>query len=199
MLSITSLRYVGNLKPDSRTTQPSCLDTFPVGRACQIVSFAVRRAVISLHAENDKLNCVPRQALTTTSLLSTRKPNLPSDMLMHATTLPSTALPSRGPLQRNSYKPFATSQAAKSQLSRKHRCRCSSSKTEAAHSAMQPSKNPSTAAVSGRITSQGYMPGPAEDPPSYADIDSSPWNRAIMAIFRQKMVTALHEDSEAKG
>lgn len=120
-------------------------------------------------------------------------------MLMHAPTLPTTALPSKGPLQRNSYKPFATSQAVKSQLSRKHRCRCSSSKTEATQSAMQPSKNPSAAAVNGRITSQGYIPGPAEDPPSYANIDSSPWNRAIMAIFRQKMVTALHEDSEAKG
>ena len=50
-----------------------------------------------------------------------------------------------------------------------------------------------------RLSSKGYAPGPAEAPPSYASIDSSPWNKAIMALFRHKMVVALAEDTDAQG
>ena len=50
-----------------------------------------------------------------------------------------------------------------------------------------------------RITSQGFLAGPTEEAPDYGALESSPWNKAIMALFRRKMVNALEEDSEAQG
>ena len=41
--------------------------------------------------------------------------------------------------------------------------------------------------------------GPADSPPSYEGIDSQPANRAIMSLFRRKMVAAIGHDSEAQG
>lgn len=50
-----------------------------------------------------------------------------------------------------------------------------------------------------RITPQGFLAGPYDEAPDYGALDSSPWNKAIMALFRRKMVNALVEDSEAQG
>lgn len=50
-----------------------------------------------------------------------------------------------------------------------------------------------------RITSQGFLAGPGEETPAYDSLDASPWNKAIMALFRRKMVNALEEDTEAQG
>lgn len=41
--------------------------------------------------------------------------------------------------------------------------------------------------------------GPAEPSPSYESIDTQPINRAIMSLFRRKMVVAIGHDSEAQG
>ena len=41
--------------------------------------------------------------------------------------------------------------------------------------------------------------GPAEPSPSYESIDIQPINRAIMSLFRRKMVVAIGHDSEAQG
>lgn len=41
--------------------------------------------------------------------------------------------------------------------------------------------------------------GPAGPPVDYTDIDSRPLNRAIMQLFRQKMVQALDADSSETG
>ena len=50
-----------------------------------------------------------------------------------------------------------------------------------------------------RITPQGFLAGPCDETPDYGALDSSPWNKAIMALFRRRMVSALKEDSEAQG
>ena len=41
--------------------------------------------------------------------------------------------------------------------------------------------------------------GPEEPPPDYTSIDRQPLNRAIMALFRNKMVAALGQDSTLQG
>lgn len=41
--------------------------------------------------------------------------------------------------------------------------------------------------------------GPEEPPPDYTNIDRQPLNRAIMALFRAKMVPAIGRDSELQG
>lgn len=41
--------------------------------------------------------------------------------------------------------------------------------------------------------------GPGDDPPDYSDIDSSPFNQTIMALFRRKMVDRIGEDTEEQG
>ena len=41
--------------------------------------------------------------------------------------------------------------------------------------------------------------GPSEPPPAYESIDSQPVNRAIMSLFRRKMVAAIGRDSENQG
>jgi hypothetical protein len=41
--------------------------------------------------------------------------------------------------------------------------------------------------------------GPAESPPDYSEIDSHPVNKAIMALFRRKMVARIGEDCEEQG
>lgn len=41
--------------------------------------------------------------------------------------------------------------------------------------------------------------GPGDNPPDYSDIDSSPFNQTIMALFRRKMVDRIGEDTEEQG
>jgi hypothetical protein len=41
--------------------------------------------------------------------------------------------------------------------------------------------------------------GPEEAPPEYSSIDNSPFNRAIMQLFRRKMVAAIGQDSSESG
>ena len=41
--------------------------------------------------------------------------------------------------------------------------------------------------------------GPPDSPPSYLSIDSQPVNKAIMSLFRRKMVAAIGSDSHAEG
>ncbi len=41
--------------------------------------------------------------------------------------------------------------------------------------------------------------GPETPAPSYESIDSQPLNRAIMSLFRQKMVAAIDENSDKEG
>jgi hypothetical protein len=41
--------------------------------------------------------------------------------------------------------------------------------------------------------------GPKDEPPDYSGIDRSPFNRAIMALFRRKMVQRIGEDSQMEG
>ena len=41
--------------------------------------------------------------------------------------------------------------------------------------------------------------GPSDPAPSYESIDSQPFNRAIMSLFRRKMVAAIGSDTDAQG
>ena len=41
--------------------------------------------------------------------------------------------------------------------------------------------------------------GPNDQAPSYESIDSQPFNRAIMSLFRRKMVAAIGSDTDAQG
>ena len=41
--------------------------------------------------------------------------------------------------------------------------------------------------------------GPKDPAPSYGAIDSQPFNRAIMSLFRRKMVAAIGSDTDAQG
>lgn len=41
--------------------------------------------------------------------------------------------------------------------------------------------------------------GPSEPPPSYDLLDAQPLNRAVMALFRAKMVKAIGSDSSLQG
>lgn len=41
--------------------------------------------------------------------------------------------------------------------------------------------------------------GPSEPAPSYDDIDNAPWNKQITALFRQKMIAKIGEDTEEEG
>lgn len=41
--------------------------------------------------------------------------------------------------------------------------------------------------------------GPGDIPPDYSDIDASPINQTIMALFRRKMVDRIGEDTEEPG
>lgn len=53
--------------------------------------------------------------------------------------------------------------------------------------------------ASDRQTARGFQAGPVEAAPSYTAIDSVLLNRGIMALFRQKMVEAIGEDSKESG
>lgn len=57
----------------------------------------------------------------------------------------------------------------------------------------QPRKQRSTATRATRSA------GPDESPPDYSEIDSSPFNQTIMALFRRKMVDRIGEDTEEQG
>jgi hypothetical protein len=48
-------------------------------------------------------------------------------------------------------------------------------------------------------SSQFRQAGPPTPPPDYSAIDAAPLNRAVMALFRAKMVAALGSDSEQEG
>lgn len=50
-----------------------------------------------------------------------------------------------------------------------------------------------------RQTTSGFRAGPEDEPPSYASIDAVLLNKGIMALFRQKMVEAIGEDSQQTG
>lgn len=41
--------------------------------------------------------------------------------------------------------------------------------------------------------------GPQDDAPSYSDIDNAPWNKQITALFRQRMIAKIGEDTEEQG
>ncbi len=41
--------------------------------------------------------------------------------------------------------------------------------------------------------------GPEVPPPSYERIDSQPFNKAIMSLFRRKMIDAIGTDSDNNG
>ena len=50
-----------------------------------------------------------------------------------------------------------------------------------------------------RQTASGFQAGPAEEAPSYTAIDAALLNKGIMALFRQKMVDAIGQDSRETG
>lgn len=41
--------------------------------------------------------------------------------------------------------------------------------------------------------------GPSDAPPSYDDVDNALWNRQITALFRQKMIAKIGEDTDETG
>ena len=41
--------------------------------------------------------------------------------------------------------------------------------------------------------------GPPDAPPSYERIDSQPFNKAIMSLFRRRMVAAIGSNTDAEG
>ena len=41
--------------------------------------------------------------------------------------------------------------------------------------------------------------GPGDNAPDYSEIDSSPFNQTIMALFRRKMVARIGEDTDEQG
>lgn len=63
-----------------------------------------------------------------------------------------------------------------------------------------PLEAPSSSSSSSSSSQPLRRAGPASPPPDYAAIDSAPLNRAVMALFRRKMVAALDgADSPADG
>lgn len=44
-----------------------------------------------------------------------------------------------------------------------------------------------------------FQAGPSEPAPSYAALDEKLLNKAIMALFRRRMVAAIGEDSSEQG
>lgn len=93
------------------------------------------------------------------------------------------------------FSPCHTLQLSKPRLSRRGNFCCS----KAAKQTCQTAPSQQSAPSKDRITCTGLVAGPSEAPPSYTNIDASPWNNAIMALFRRKMVVALAEDTEAQG
>lgn len=50
------------------------------------------------------------------------------------------------------------------------------------------------------VQRSGFFPaGPAETPPSYEQIDKQPLNKAMMALFRSRLIQHLHTDSQLPG
>ena len=79
----------------------------------------------------------------------------------------------------------------------------SNSKAARAHStSSQPNKSSVRQGIvqaNDRQTASGFQAGPAEEAPSYTAIDAALMNKGIMALFRQKMVDAIGQDSQETG
>lgn len=99
-------------------------------------------------------------------------------------------------IRREPLKAFVPVEVCRSSR-RRHICSCSKAAPAVQLSKAARSQVPKVSRS--RITSQGFLAGPTDETPAYDALDASPWNKAIMALFRRKMVMALEEDTEAQG